>query len=85
MAHVKNFTSFINAKNRMLREEADVMLTDKTLVDLSAKIQQYKNQINQWERDIENRKKILADEAAKKEAASAAQPTQQVAQAPPTA
>jgi len=43
MAHVKNFTSFINAKNRMLREEADVMLTDKTLVDLSAKIQQYKN------------------------------------------
>jgi hypothetical protein len=85
MGYVQNFTSFTNGKNKMLSEEADVMLTDKTLVDLSAKVQQYKNQINQWERDIENRKKVLADEAAKKQAATAAQPTPTAPQPAPAA
>jgi uncharacterized protein YlxW (UPF0749 family) len=61
------------------------MLTDKTLVDLSAKVQQYKNQINQWERDIENRKKVLADETAKKQAAAAAQPAPTAPPPAPTA
>jgi uncharacterized protein YlxW (UPF0749 family) len=85
MGYVQNFTSFTNGKNKMLSEETDVMLTDKTLVDLSAKVQQYKNQINQWERDIENRKKVLADETAKKQAAAAAQPAPTAPQPAPTA
>ena len=85
MGYVQNFTSFTNGKNKMLSEETDVMLTDKTLVDLSAKVQQYKNQINQWERDIENRKKVLADEAAKKQAAAAAQPAPTAPPPAPTA
>jgi len=85
MGYIQNFTGFTNAKSKMLREEADVMLTDKTLVDLSAKIQQYKNQINQWERDIENRKKVLADDAAKKQAAAAAKPAPTAPQPAPTA
>jgi hypothetical protein len=85
MGYVQNFTSFTNGKNRMLSEETDVMLTDATLVDLSAKVQQYKNQINQWERDIENRKKVLADEAAKKQAAAAAQPAPAAPPPAPTA
>lgn len=83
MGYIQNFTGFTNAKSKMLSEETDVMLTDKTLVDLSAKIQQYKNQINQWERDIENRKKVLADEAAKKQTAAAAQPAPTAPAAPP--
>ncbi len=85
MGYIQNFTGFTNAKSKMLSEEADVMLTDKTLVDLSAKIQQYKNQINQWERDIENRKKVLADDAAKKQAAAAAKPAPTTPPPAPTA
>ena len=85
MGYIQNFTGFTNTKNKMLSEEADVMLTDKTLVDLSAKIQQYKNQINQWERDIENRKKVLADDAAKKQAAAAAKPAPTAPPPAPTA
>jgi predicted double-glycine peptidase len=53
----------------MIKEE-DVMLTDPTLKDISTKIQQYKNQINAWEKDIETRKKALADELVKKNAAA---------------
>lgn len=82
MGYIQNFTSFTNAVQNMVSEETDVMLTDKTLVDLAAKVQQYKNQINQWEREIENRKKVLAEEAAKKQAATA---NQAAAQATPTA
>ena len=85
MGYIQNFTSFSNSVQKMVSEETDVMLTDRTLVDLSAKIQQYKNQINQWERDIENRKKVLAEEAAKKAAAPApATPPAQPAPAAPT-
>ena len=81
MAYVKSFKSFQNAEKKasaeveaganpqMIKEE-DVMLTDPTLKDLSTKIQQYKNQINAWEKDIEARKKVLADEVAKKTAAA---------------
>lgn len=81
MAYVKSFKSFQNAEKKasaeveaganpqMIKEE-DVMLTDPTLKDLSAKIQQYKNQINAWEKDIETRKKALADELVKKNAAA---------------
>lgn len=85
MGYIQNFTSFSNSVQKMVSEETDVMLTDRTLVDLSAKIQQYKNQINQWERDIENRKKVLAEEAAKKAAAPApATPPAQPAPVAPT-
>lgn len=78
MGYVKSFTSFTNS-NRMVSEETDVMLTDKTLIDLSTKIQQYKNQINQWERDIELRKKTLADEAVKNAATQQAKAAEQAA------
>lgn len=84
MGYIQNFTNFTNAVQKMISEETDVMLTDATLKDLDAKIQSYKNQINQWERDIENRKKVLAEEAAKKQAAVAAQPTAPTAPAAPT-
>jgi hypothetical protein len=81
MAYVKSFKSFQNAEKKasaevetganpqMIKEE-DVMLTDPTLKDISTKIQQYKNQINAWEKDIETRKKALADELVKKNAAA---------------
>lgn len=81
MAYVKSFKSFQNAEKKasaeveaganpqMIKEE-DVMLTDPTLKDLSAKILQYKTQINAWEKDIEARKKVLADELVKKNAAA---------------
>lgn len=78
MGYVKSFTSFTNS-NRLVSEETDVMLTDKTLMDLSTKIQQYKNQINQWERDIELRKKTLADEAVKNAATQQAKAAEQAA------
>lgn len=78
MGYVKSFTSFTNS-NRLVSEETDVMLTDKTLMDLSTKIQQYKNQINQWERDIELRKKTLADEAVKAAATQQAKAAEQAA------
>lgn len=84
MGYIQNFTSFTNTAQKMVSEETDVMLTDATLKDLDAKIQAYKNQINQWERDIENRKKALAEDAAKKQAAVANQPAAPTAPAAPT-
>lgn len=95
MAYVKNFKSFQNAEKKasidintganpqMIKEE-DVTLTDPTLKDLSAKIQQYKNQINSWEKDIETRKKILADELAKKKLADQTAAVNQAKPATPT-
>lgn len=85
MGYIQNFTSFTNAAQKMVSEETDVMLTDATLKDLDSKIQAYKNQINQWERDIANRKKVLAEEAAKKQAATANQAAAQAAPAAPAA
>lgn len=81
MAYVKSFKSFQNAEEKASKEieaganpqmikEEDVMLTDPTLKDLSAKILQYKTQINLWEKAIEERKKVLADEQVKKAAAA---------------
>lgn len=82
-SYIKSFKSFQNAADKAAKEveaganpqmvkEEDVALTDPTLIDLSAKIQQYKNQINTWERDIENRKKVLAEEQKKNQAATQA-------------
>lgn len=85
MGYIQNFTSFTNTAQKMVSEETDVMLTDATLKDLDSKIQAYKNQINQWERDIENRKKVLAEEAAKKQAETANQAAAQAAPAAPAA
>ena len=85
MEYIQNFTSFTNTAQKMVSEETDVMLTDATLKDLDSKIQAYKNQINQWERDIENRKKVLAEDAAKKQAATANQAAAQAAPAAPAA
>lgn len=84
MGYVKSFTSFTNSNDRLVSEETDVMLTDKTLMDLSTKIQQYKNQINQWERDIELRKKTLADEATKNAETQQAKAAEQAATAAQT-
>ena len=86
MGYIQSFTGFINTKERMVSEDADVMLTDAVLIDLSTKIQQYKNQINQWERDIEARKKVLADTAVKNAATQQAKSAEQAAvtaQTPP--
>lgn len=85
MGYIQNFTSFTNTAQKMVSEETDVMLTDATLKDLDSKIQAYKNQINQWERDIANRKKVLAEDAAKKQAATANQAAAQAAPATPAA
>ena len=85
MGYIQNFTSFTNTAQKMVSEETDVMLTDATLKDLDSKIQAYKNQINQWERDIANRKKVLAEEAAKKQAATSNQAATQAAPAAPAA
>ena len=82
-SYIKSFKSFQNAADKAAKEvevganpqmvkEEDVSLTDPTLIDLNAKIQQYKNQINTWERDIENRKKALAEEQKKNQAATQA-------------
>jgi len=81
MAYVKNFKSFQNAEEKAAKEveaganpqmikEEDVMLTDPTLKDLSAKILQHKTQINLWEKAIEDRKKVLGDTLAKNAAAA---------------
>jgi hypothetical protein len=81
MAYVKSFKSFQNAEEKASKEveaganpqmikEEDVMLTDPTLKDLSAKILQYKTQINLWEKAIEERKKVLGDTLAKNAAAA---------------
>lgn len=81
MTYVKSFKSFQNAEEKASKEieaganpqmikEEDVTLTDPTLKDLSAKILQYKTQINLWEKAIEERKKVLADEQVKKAAAA---------------
>jgi uncharacterized protein (DUF3084 family) len=85
MGYIQNFTSFTNTAQKMVSEETDVMLTDATLKDLDSKIQAYKNQINQWERDIANRKKVLAEDAAKKQAATENQAAAQAAPAAPAA
>jgi hypothetical protein len=82
-SYIKSFKSFQNAADKAAKEveaganpqmvkEEDAALTDPTLIDLSTKIQQYKNQINTWERDIENRKKVLAEEQKKNQAATQA-------------
>jgi predicted double-glycine peptidase len=76
MSFVKSFKSFQNAEEKASQEveaganpqmvkEEDVTLTDPTLKDLSAKILQYKTQINLWEKAIEERKKVLGDTLAK--------------------
>jgi hypothetical protein len=65
MGYIKNFTNFTTSNEGVVSEETDVMLNDDTLTDLSTKIQDYKNQINQWEKAILDRKKVLADEIAK--------------------
>jgi predicted double-glycine peptidase len=94
--YIKSFKSFQNAEEKAAKEveaganpqmikEEDVTLTDPTLKDLSAKIQSYKNQINTWEKDIEARKKVLADEQAKAKAAQATQSATQPAPAAPVA
>ena len=53
----------------MVKEE-DVTLTDPTLKELSAKILQYKTQINLWEKEMETRKTVLSADIAKKAAAA---------------
>lgn len=63
MGYIKNFTNFTTSNEGTVSEETDVMLTDGTLTDLSKKIQDYKNEINKWEKAIEDRKKVLADTA----------------------
>ncbi len=81
MAYVKSFKGFQNAEEKASNEisaganpqmvkEEDVTLTDPNLKDLSAKILQYKTQINLWEKAIEDRKKVLADTLAKTAVAS---------------
>ena len=51
---------------------------DETLTDLSKKIQDYKNQINQWEKAKLDREKVLATELKAKAAqvVTPAAPTQ---------
>jgi valyl-tRNA synthetase len=82
-SYIKSFKSFQKAEEKASQEvetganpqmikEEDATLTDPTLIDLNAKIQQYKNQINTWERDIESRKKVLAEEQKKNQSATQA-------------
>jgi hypothetical protein len=83
MSYIKSFKGFQKAEekastevdagaNPQMVKEEDVALTDPTLKDLSAKILQYKTQINLWEKDIETRKTVLADIAKKTSAAQTA-------------
>lgn len=82
MGYIKNFTNFTTSNEGAVSEETDVMLTDVTLTDLSKKIQDYKNQINQWEKAIEDRKNALAD-TAKAAAAQVVTPAAPAAPAQP--
>ena len=77
MSYIKSFKGFQKAEekastevdagaNPQMVKEEDVTLTDPTLKDLSAKILQYKTQINLWEKDIEARKTVLSADLAKK-------------------
>ena len=63
MGYIKNFTNFTTSNEGAVSEETDLLLTDDLYTDLSKKIQDYKNQINQWEKAIEDRKKVLVDTA----------------------
>ena len=71
MSYIKSFKGFQKAEekastevdagaNPQMVKEEDFTLTDPTLKDLSAKILQYKTQINLWEKDIEARKTVLS-------------------------
>ena len=77
MGYIKNFTNFTTSNEGVVSEETDVMFDD-TLTDLSKKIQDYKNQINLWEKAILDREKVLATEAKAKAAqvVTPAAPTQ---------
>jgi len=78
MGYIKNFTNFTTSNEGVVSEETDVRLTDNTLIDLSKKIQDYKNQINQWEKAKLDREKVLATELKAKAAqvVTPAAPTQ---------
>ena len=67
MGYIKNFTNFTTSNEGVVSEETDVMF-DETLTDLSKKIQDYKNQINQWEKAKLDREKVLATELKAKAA-----------------
>jgi len=67
MGYIKNFTNFTASNEGVVSEETDVMF-DETLTDLSKKIQDYKNQINQWEKAKLDREKVLATELKAKAA-----------------
>jgi len=73
MGYIKNFTNFTTSNEGVVSEETDVMF-DETLTDLSKKIQDYKNQINQWEKAKLDREKVLATEL-KAKAAQVVTPT----------
>jgi len=77
MGYIKNFTNFTASNEGVVSEETDVMFDD-TLTDLSKKIQDYKNQINQWEKAKLDREKVLATELKAKAAqvVTPAAPTQ---------
>jgi len=77
MGYIKNFTNFTTSNEGVVSEETDVMF-DETLTDLSKKIQDYKNQINQWEKAILDRQNVLATELKAKAAqvVTPAAPTQ---------
>jgi len=77
MGYIKNFTNFTTSNEGVVSEETDVMF-DETLTDLSKKIQDYKNQINQWEKAKLDREKVLATELKAKAAqvVTPAAPTQ---------
>jgi len=77
MGYIKNFTNFTTSNEGVVSEETDVMFDD-TLTDLSKKIQDYKNQINLWEKAILDRENVLATEAKAKAAqvVTPAAPTQ---------
>ena len=77
MGYIKNFTNFTTSNEGVVSEETDVMF-DETLTDLSKKIQDYKNQINLWEKAILDRENVLATEAKAKAAqvVTPAAPTQ---------
>jgi|LakMenEpi03Aug12_release.lakeMendotaPanAssembly.Ray.scaffolds.fasta_scaffold77546_6 hypothetical protein len=81
MSYIKNFKGFQKAEEKASKEveaganpqmvkEEDVTLTDPTLKELSAKILQYKTQINLWEKEMETRKTVLSADIAKKAAAA---------------
>jgi len=77
MGYIKNFTNFTTSNEGVVSEETDVMFDD-TLTDLSKKIQDYKNQINLWEKAILDRENVLATELKAKAAqvVTPAAPTQ---------